>query len=340
MSLTPPVTVFMPVYNRERYLRTAIDSVLSQSYEDFELLVLDDGSTDGTPEILANLTDPRVRIVRNDSNQGIPAARNRGLDLARGEFLAFLDSDDVAHRHRLARQLRFLGRNPDHAVVGSWARKIDAVGRRKRVLRRPLTWNRIRSRLLFMGTLRTPSVLGRTAVLRGYRFRSEFPVCSDTEFWSRVVLDHRCANLPEPLICYRKHDGNVTGRDVAFTRERKLAVIEQQLGRLGVEFSRDDLERHWSLRKGKPRDSVTPEYVDWAREWLLTILAANGRAGLYPEPDFTQAVGERWCHLRAWDGKTNRGGRVKLFDPALRVPVRSYLRQRIPLRLRYGSGVA
>jgi len=338
--MTPRVTVFMPVYNRERYVRSAVESVLAQSFRDFELLILDDGSTDATPDVLASLSDPRVRVVRNETNEGIPAARNRGLDLARGELLAFLDSDDLAARHRLARQVRFLDRFPDHAVVGSWARKIDAAGRRKRVLRRPLTWNRIRSRLLFMGTLRTPSAMGRLDVMRHYRFRAEFPVCSDTDFWARIVLDHRCANLPEALICYRKHDGNITGRDLSATRDRKLAVIEQQLERLGVAHTRDDLDRHWNLRKGKPRESVTPVYVDWARDWLLRILAANARVGLYPEPEFAQAVGERWCHLHAWDGKTNREGRVKLFDPALRAPVQSYLKQRIPLRLRYGAGVA
>jgi len=340
MSAEPRITVFMPVYNRETYVEASIESVLAQSFRDFELLILDDGSTDRTPEILDEVRDSRVRVVRNETNQGIPAARNRGLELARGEFLALLDSDDLAHRKRFAKQVDFLDRNADHALVGSWARKIDAKGKRKKVLRRPLTWERIRARLLFMGTLRTPSVMGRLDVLRRYRFSAEFPVCSDTDYWRRIVLDHRCANLPEALICYRKHDGGITGSNVEFTRDRKLAIIADQLGKLGMRYSAEDLERHWYLRKGKPTHAVTPEYVEWAREWLLGLLAANSVSHLYPEPHFTEAVGERWCHLHAWDASTKRRGGVRRFDEALRAPVSAHLRRRVLLRLRYGKGIA
>lgn len=340
MSVEPRVTVFMPVYNRETYVAAAIESVLAQTFGDFELLILDDGSTDRTPEILAGFGDPRIRLVRNESNQGIPAARNRGLELARGEFLAMLDSDDLAHRKRLAKQVDFLAANLDHVLVGSWARKIDAEGKRKKVLRRPLTWERIRARLLFMGTLRTPSVLGRLDVLRRYRFSADFPVCSDTDYWRHIVLEHRCANLPEPLICYRKHDGGITGANVELARDRKLAIIADQLDKLGMSYSAADLGNHWYLRKGKPTIAVQPEYVDWARNWLLALLEANQRTQIYPEQHFTDAVGERWCHLHAWDRATHRRGRVRLFDQALRAPVAAHLRGRVRLRLRYGSGIA
>jgi glycosyltransferase involved in cell wall biosynthesis len=340
MPSEPRITVFMPVYNREQYVESAINSVLAQTFSDFELLVIDDGSTDRTPGILAGFRDPRVRVIRNDSNLGIPATRNRGLDLARGEFIAMLDSDDMAHRKRLAKQVDFLDKNPDHVLVGSWARKMDGHGKLKRVLRRPLTWERIRTRLLFMGTLRTPSVTGRLSVLSGYRFSSEFPVCSDTDYWVRIALDHRCANLPEPLIRYRKHDGGITRSNVDLTRDRKLAVIARQLDLLGVRYTEEDLAKHWYLRKGKPSGVVQPEYVDWARDWLLTLLAANQRSKIYPEPHFGDAVGERWVHLHAWDAATHRHGRVRLFDAALRAPVSAYFRGRIALRLRYGAGVA
>jgi glycosyltransferase involved in cell wall biosynthesis len=97
MSIVPKVTVLIPVYNREKYVAAAIDSILAQRFHDFELLLIDDGSTDGSVEIMRSYTrDPRVRLVCNDGNWGIPKTRNKGTTLARGEYLAMLDSDDLA----------------------------------------------------------------------------------------------------------------------------------------------------------------------------------------------------------------------------------------------------
>jgi len=340
MTRDPRITVFLPVYNREQFVEAAIDSVLAQTFADFELLVIDDASTDQTLEILASFRDRWISLIRNDTNLGIPATRIRALDLARGERIAMLDSDELAYRKRLAKQVEFLDRNPDHALVGSWVRKLDAQGKRKKVLRRPLTWRRIRACLLFMGTLHTPSVPDRLDVLRRYRFDSSYPDCSDSEVWARIVLENRFADLPEALICYRKHDGGVTRSNAKLALDRKLAVIGSQFDRLGMSYSAANLDSHWHLRKRKPSGSVVRDYVRWAREWLLALLAANQRAKLYLEPQFSDAVGERRCHLHAWDVATQRRGRVSLFDSALRAQVTAYLRGRIALRLRYGAGVA
>ncbi len=131
MDTPPKVTVLTPVYNREQYIATAIESVLAQSFTDFELLLIDDGSTDGSAEILRSYTtDPRVRVVRNEQNLGIPQTRNRGIDLARGEYVAMLDSDDWAYPCRLETQVAFLDRHRDVAVVGPgrrrWMRMADS----------------------------------------------------------------------------------------------------------------------------------------------------------------------------------------------------------------------
>ncbi|MBW2258128.1 MAG: glycosyltransferase family 2 protein, partial [Deltaproteobacteria bacterium] len=108
----PKVSVVIPVYNRERYIGQAIDSILSQSFRDFELIVVDDGSSDGTPAVVERCGDPRVRLVRHETNQGIPRTRNRGLLEARGEYVAWLDSDDVALPQRLRVQVDVLDRSP------------------------------------------------------------------------------------------------------------------------------------------------------------------------------------------------------------------------------------
>lgn len=120
MATTPRVTVFIPVHNRQHYITTAVDSILAQTFEDFELLIVDDGSTDATLDVLARYQDPRLRVESNPRNLGIPATRNRGLELARGEYIALLDSDDISWPNRLARQALYAGRWPEPAGVRCW----------------------------------------------------------------------------------------------------------------------------------------------------------------------------------------------------------------------------
>ena len=106
MTESPKVSVVIPVYNREKYVRSAVDSILSQTFSDFELLVIDDGSTDGSIAVVQSYRDPRIRLARNNANLGVSATRNKGIQLARGVYLAFLDSDDCAYPDRLKQTSR------------------------------------------------------------------------------------------------------------------------------------------------------------------------------------------------------------------------------------------
>ncbi len=185
----------MTVYNGARFLRAAIDSVLRQTYTDFELLVIDDGSTDDSCRIVRDFSDPRIRLVENGANLGIPATRNRGLQLARGEYLAILDSDDVALPQRLTRQVALLDARPEIAVVGSWCAWVDEHGRRMRTVKRRLTRPAdIRAAMLFHCPLQNSSVMGRTALLKHYGYRHEFSIGEDYDLWARISADHVLMN--------------------------------------------------------------------------------------------------------------------------------------------------
>ena len=102
------ITVFMPVYNSERYLKEAIDSILNQSYKNFELLIINDGSTDSSIDIIKSYNDSRIKLINNDCNKGLPYTRNLGLKLAKGDYIAIMDSDDISYIHRLKKQIEFL----------------------------------------------------------------------------------------------------------------------------------------------------------------------------------------------------------------------------------------
>jgi glycosyltransferase involved in cell wall biosynthesis len=293
MSESPRITVLMPAYNRERYIRDAIESVLAQTRTDFELLIVDDGSTDGTAARVASYRDPRIRLLRNPQNLGIPATRNRGISEARGEFIAMLDSDDIAHPRRLEKQVAFLERRPRHALVGSWFRYIDDEGRPQRIGRRPTGSRRLRARLLFIGCFRNTTVMVRRGALEHFHYREEYQVCEDLDLWTRVSLAHESANLPEILTSYRLHDDAITSQRREQIRQMKMKITSYQLEQLGVPHRARDLELHVALRRPK-RLKATAEVLDWAERWLEELRVANQRRRVYPEPQFGLAVGERW----------------------------------------------
>jgi len=141
------VTIIMPVYNGEVYLREAIDSILDQTLTDFEFLILNDGSSDHSVDIVRSYDDPRIRLVENEANLGVVQTLNRGLDLANGTFIARMDCDDRSLRDRLARQVAFLDDHPEVGICGTW---MEAIGARAGYIwRYPTDPERIRCSLLF-----------------------------------------------------------------------------------------------------------------------------------------------------------------------------------------------
>lgn len=287
----PRVTVFTPVYNRERTLRATIDSVLAQTYGDFELLLVDDGSKDTSVEIVRSYSDPRIRLVVHERNQGIPRTRNHGLELARGEFLAILDSDDVANPTRLAHQVAFLERHAEVAAVGSWLTKMDARGRTRGFMMRPTHPDDVRAHILFVSCFKNPAMMARTEILRRFGYRDEFVYCQDIDLWGRISEQHRLANLPRFLTRYRS--GGESRRDEALAFRLKMLAARGMLTTFGIRFGDDELERHVRLRNVSGLEPGA-DFMDWLDDWLARILEQNARVRTYPEPHLTHAATERW----------------------------------------------
>lgn len=311
MPQLPKVTVFIPVHNREDYICTAVNSILGQTFTDFELLVVDDGSTDATPRRLSRYTDPRLRVERNDTNLGIPATRNRGLGLARGEYIALLDSDDYAYPERLARQVAWLDRHPEIAQIGSWCSFMDAGGRPLgKVRRQPLRAEDVQSHMLFHCPVVNRTVMARTAVLRDLGYREEFPRCQDYDLHQRLARRHHLANLGEILVCGREHEGRFTGRTEALGRDRKMAIFRDLLAQLDIDCSGDDLSRHYQLTRSHAA-GPDQDYVDWAEQWLLRLKQANEVRGQYPAAAFRRVLALVWLVV-CWHARRGLGGRRAL----------------------------
>ncbi len=295
-SGAPKVTVLIPVHNRQRYVGAAVESILAQSLEDLELLVIDDGSTDASRGVVRGFADPRLRLVCNDANRGIPATRNQGIALARGEYLAFLDSDDCALPQRLARQVRFLEEHPDYAAVGAWVEWINENGRPLgRIKRKAVSAEQIAAERLFRSCLENSASTARTAILRAYGHRERYALGSDYDLWARIAAEHKLATLPEVLVRRRTHAGRSTHAKSERIKAIRLEIFAEQLTALGVSFSKTDLERHYLLRRMQKLDFTPDEaYLEWAGSWLQGLKKANEKARRYPEPVFSQILGEFW----------------------------------------------
>lgn len=207
----PTISVVMPVYSAEKYLRDAVNSVLSQSYADFELIMIDDGSTDGTPEVLKTFKDDRIRI-RIREHRGLSATRNEALAMVRGEFVALMDADDVSEARRFETEIEFLRSHPSVGVVGSWAECVDAGGEIVPGvdLRPPCTDAGIRMRMLRGNCFVNGSALVRRRAILGVTYREDAAAAEDYDFWLRLLAGWRVANLPTFLYRYRIHDTSAT----------------------------------------------------------------------------------------------------------------------------------
>lgn len=212
MGLRPAVSVLMTVYNGGPFLQSGIESVLNQTLSDFELIAVDDGSTDQTPRVLSGYDDPRMRVVTLPNNQGIPSARNIAIGEARSDYCAFLSHDDVALPNRLEEQLRFLEAHSDIGMVGSDVEVIDEKGEALRTVNMPRRDLEIRWTALLECPLRQSAIMVRTELARDLKYSEQFLSYSDYDFMSRLLHVTRAANLPEVLVQYRRHATNISTR--------------------------------------------------------------------------------------------------------------------------------
>jgi glycosyltransferase involved in cell wall biosynthesis len=273
----PIVSVIITAYNRERFVGDAIGSILCQTFRDFELIVVDDGSSDGTVAAIQSFGDPRVRLIRHSRNRGIPAARDSGLERARGRFVAWLDSDDVARPHRLERQVRFLEKHPEVAMIGTCAGKLNGSGKPLGGVRiPPFAHDDIAAWLLFTSAFQQSSTIGRAAILKRFPYRAEYSVCEDLDLTIRLSREHLLRNLPEVLIDRRLHEGQTVETQRAAIREKRQTLVSALFALVGISYTPDDLARHIKLGSGKSEHvGIGAEFLDWAEAWLLKLVHAN-----------------------------------------------------------------
>lgn len=283
----------MPVYNGERYLREAIDSVLGQDFSDYELLIINDASTDASAEIIRTYQDPRIRLIQNSKNLGLTGVRNVGLSEAVGEYLAWLDCDDVSASTRLAEQVEFLDTHKSVALCGSWVRTIgDKMGD---MWRYPTEADVLRSRMLFDDPVATSAAMVRREVLMrfGLRFDDGYPLAEDYDLWERVSQFGEVSNIPKVLTFYRVHADQISSINALRVGCAVWKIQERQLMKLGILPSEAERELHTTVGV-KFHFLGDRNFVKACKNWLQRLSDANACTKIYPERAFKSVLAERW----------------------------------------------
>jgi glycosyltransferase involved in cell wall biosynthesis len=292
--MSPAASVIMPVYNGEKYLKQAVESVLRQTLPDFEFIILDDGSTDETYSVLEEFArqDARIRLYQNEKNLGLSRTLNLGLEQARSEYIARMDADDICLPERLEKQVAFMDAHPEIGICGTWVETIgDNAGR---IWQLPEDHEAIYACILFTNCLAHPSVMIRRDVLRAhnlwYDVRAYYT--EDYDLWSRALPMVRFANLPEILLRYRFHPLNTDKKYAEIQQKIRTSIHRRLLRRLGIEPSEMDLSLHAQIGQFMP--PTDSDGIFRVRQWLEQLARANRLAGPISPSALDFELGQRW----------------------------------------------
>jgi len=277
----PLVSVIMPVFNAEQFLGQAVESILRQTCDDFELIAIDDGSKDHSLEILKKYAsaDRRIKIISRE-HRGLVASLNQGVESARGQWIARMDADDIALPQRFERQLQWLEKTGAD-ICGSWVKLFGTADRR--VIKQPQTDEAIKMKMIFCAPLTHPAVMMKTEMVRQLRYDQNWEKCEDYDLWERATREgRRMINVPEILLLYRQHKAQIS--IAASSTQQQLT---QKIRRRYLEYVFDlmKLEKEWigdvlKLREPSP-SAPNMNYVDSAFSELLKNNEGEAQATVF-----------------------------------------------------------
>jgi glycosyltransferase involved in cell wall biosynthesis len=293
----PKITILMPVYNAKKYLKESIQSILDQSFVDFEFLIFNDGSTDESGAIVRQFPDPRIQLFDSPENRGYVYHLNQGICIAHGSYIARMDADDISHSERLAKQVTFMDDNPEVGVCGTW---YDTIGDGI-VVQLMKNDQDLRLSSLSGSPFSHPSVMMRTDLLRKHNlfYDASLVPAEDYYFWTMIARYAKLANLPEVLLHYRVHEGQISYRKNQLQRDTaqytRDSLVEFFLGRpLSGE------EKFCNLCLFDPPDDnrLSSNLLSRTEFWVNYLLQANRQSNTYNQSDFSALLQRKLDKLR------------------------------------------
>ena len=257
----------------------AINSILGQTLRDLELIIVNDGSTDNTEMLVRRFSDKRIRYLSLGKNQGNYVARNKGLDLAKGKYIAMADADDISLPERLQTQYDFLEANPNVAAIGSRMEIIDQEGATIHLTEEPLRYDEIKIAFLRDNCLAQPTLMFRRNLLvKGYRYDESFRYCGDYDFVQRIIQSNQVANLKPALVKYRIHPAQITSSKREQLVQQGNRTRIKQIIDWRLDLSEVEREIHFKLILGAYLDEAE---LKLAEAWLNKLLEHNENTKRY-----------------------------------------------------------
>ncbi len=267
----PLVSIAMPVYNAEKFLKQAIDSVLSQTYTHFELIIVNDGSSDRSKEIILSYTDNRILYFENEKNQGIAKTRNKCILHAGGKYIAVLDNDDIALSDRLEKQVTFLESHMEYGICGSFYEVIDGSGSVIRKMKLPVSDKEIKTYLLFENCFCNSSVMIQSTLLKDRPYTESFDMIEDYYFLYSVSKIKKLSILPIFVTQYRVHGKNTSIDKLDGMRILRSKMDRMILKDLGIPFTEEELTLHTHFATGNFDFFKGAERINLLESWLIRL---------------------------------------------------------------------
>lgn len=316
---TTLVSVLMPVYNAEQHLREAVESILAQTHTALELVIVNDGSTDGSEAIIRSYQDPRIRLLKNPENKGLIYSLNYGIAACRGSYIARMDADDISLPERIAAQLDFMEHHPDVGVCGCDYSQFGAGS--ERFYKALSSHDEILAQLLFNSSVVHPSLMLRRSALDGLDpvFNAGYAHSEDYELWSKLILRTRFAAVPRHLFRYRIHAGQVTQKH----SEQQLASANRVRAELlmNLGFTANSGELELLAQMAGHQLFTQKDQLNRLEQFLERLISQNENARRIDPATFRKVLAYKWytacgyTRLGVWAYARYRDSRLRRLNP-------------------------
>lgn len=284
----------MPVYNGEKYIAESVQTVLNQTYADFELIVVNDCSTDKTLDVLNQFKDKRLIVLTNEKNIGSAASRTKAINSSTSKYVAILDADDIAYPSRFKKQMAFLDAREDFGMVATWVKIIDEEGKATGVVLKDKTASeKIPATLLFHNIFACSSVMLRRSALPKNPFRQETMPVEDVDLWLRMIsADWKFGIIKEVLTEYRSHESGISKVYSEKRKEIMDGLLKSELKKLEIYPNEQELMIHRSNFGYAGND--LENFLEERGRWLTKLKNQNDKLKLYQPKIFNEVVAEKF----------------------------------------------
>ncbi|NDV93714.1 glycosyltransferase [Dysgonomonas sp. 521] len=296
----PKVSILMPVYNAGQYLSQALDSIISQRFRDWELILINDGSTDDSESIIRQHEDERIYYIKNPVNLKLIKTLNKGIDYCGGQYIARMDADDICYADRLGHQVAFMDSHPECLMCGTSATVIDGNGKKTGKIHNLADNDYLQINLMFSPPFIHPSVMIRREVLQQNRYDEAYKHAEDYELWCRIAKQGKIANIGSELLQYRWHESNVSVIHNDAQEELKNKIIKDELSRLDITPTEDELYYHritFQLYNLGNKQDMSVDLFKEVSAWFAKLVKQNSIKQVYNQPALIAFLWARWIVL-------------------------------------------